>query len=135
MDQIWLFVRQVVPLWIYGLSQTFISLVCSRCYSIKVSEPNRFLNFYKAWIAAVSLQWRQQNSSGKTCILNRNLRTSLEVQWLRLHASTAGVTGSILGQGTKIPLAAWYGQKKKKSQPLNDGETLGFRVILLLLIN
>ena len=28
--------------------------------------------------------------------------TSLVVQWLRLHASTAGDTGSIPGQGTKI---------------------------------
>ena len=28
---------------------------------------------------------------------------SLEVQWLGLQASTAGVTGSIAGQGTKIP--------------------------------
>ena len=31
--------------------------------------------------------------------------TSLVVQWLRLHASNAGGTGSIPGQGTKIPHA------------------------------
>ena len=30
--------------------------------------------------------------------------TSVVVQWLELHASTAGGTGSILGQGTKIPV-------------------------------
>ena len=30
-------------------------------------------------------------------------RTSLVVQWLRLHAFTAGSVGSIPGQGTKIP--------------------------------
>ena len=42
--------------------------------------------------------------------------TSLEVQWLRLHASTAGDTGSIPGHGTKIPHAAWCGQKKKKGK-------------------
>ena len=29
-------------------------------------------------------------------------RTSLVVQWLRLHASTAGSTNSILGWGIKI---------------------------------
>ena len=29
--------------------------------------------------------------------------TSLAVQWLRLHTCTAGGTGSIPGQGTKIP--------------------------------
>ena len=36
--------------------------------------------------------------------------TSLEVQWLGLHASTAGGMGSIPGQGTKIPC----GVTKKK---------------------
>ena len=40
--------------------------------------------------------------------------TSLTVQWLRLHASTAGDTGSILGLGNKIPYAVRGGQKKKK---------------------
>ena len=41
--------------------------------------------------------------------------TALEVQWLRLRASTAGDTGSIPGGGTRIPHATWHGQKKKKS--------------------
>ena len=34
------------------------------------------------------------------------------VQLLRLRASNAGGVGSIPGQGTKIPQAAWCGQKK-----------------------
>ena len=34
------------------------------------------------------------------------------VQWLRLHASTAGGMGLTSGQGTKIPLAVWYSQKR-----------------------
>ena len=34
------------------------------------------------------------------------------VQWLRLYASSAGGTGSILGEGTKIPRAKQWGQKK-----------------------
>ena len=42
-------------------------------------------------------------------IYMRNLKyypgTSLAVQWLRLHASTAGGTDLIPGQGTKIPHA------------------------------
>ena len=33
------------------------------------------------------------------------------IQWLRLHASTAGAAGSIAGQGTKIPHAT---QPKKE---------------------
>ena len=42
--------------------------------------------------------------------------TSLAVQWLRLHASTAGVTGSIPGQGTKIPQAVQKTKKRKEIQ-------------------
>ena len=34
-------------------------------------------------------------------------RYSLVVQWLELHTFTAGGTGSISGQGTKIPHAMW----------------------------
>ena len=37
---------------------------------------------------------------------------SLVVQWLGLHASTAGGPGSIPGWGTKILQAAQHGQKK-----------------------
>ena len=33
--------------------------------------------------------------------------TSLAVQWLRLHAPSAGGMGSIPDQGTKIPHATW----------------------------
>ena len=42
--------------------------------------------------------------------------TSLAVQGLGLRTSTAVGTGSIPGQGTKIPHAVWYGQKKKKKE-------------------
>ena len=41
---------------------------------------------------------------------------SLEFQWLRCHASTAGGIGSIPGQGTKIPHATQSSQKKKRKQ-------------------
>ena len=40
--------------------------------------------------------------------------TSLAVQWLGLHASNAGSVGSIPVPGTKIPHAAWHGQKIKR---------------------
>ena len=43
------------------------------------------------------------------------LGTSLVVQWLRLHASSAGGVGSIPVWETKIPHATWHGQKKKKN--------------------
>ena len=47
-------------------------------------------------------------------------RNSLVVQWLGLHASTAGGLGSIPGQGTKIPQASWWGQKQTNKQKPND---------------
>ena len=49
----------------------------------------------------------------KTNIKIEVIWTSLEVQWLRLCASTAGGTGSIPGQGTKILHATRRSQKKK----------------------
>ena len=45
------------------------------------------------------------------------LENSLVVQWLGLHASIARSPDSVLGQETKIPQAAWHGQKKKKTPP------------------
>ena len=33
-----------------------------------------------------------------------------------LHAASAGGTGSVPGQGTKIPHATWHGQKIKTKQ-------------------
>ena len=43
-------------------------------------------------------------------------RTSLVVQWLRLHASTAGGVGWILGWGTKIPHATCCRKQNKTPQ-------------------
>ena len=48
--------------------------------------------------------WKEENFRG----------TSLVVQWLRLHASTAGGVSSVPGWETKILHAAWHSQKKKK---------------------
>ena len=41
----------------------------------------------------------------------KSRRTSLVVQWLRLYTSNSGGSGSIPGRATKIPHAAWHGQK------------------------
>ena len=38
------------------------------------------------------------------------------VQGLKLHASNAGGSGSVLGQGTKIPHANRYSKKKTKTK-------------------
>ena len=42
--------------------------------------------------------------------------TSLAVQWLRRHASSAGAMGLITGRGTKIPHAVRRGQRKKEKR-------------------
>ena len=42
------------------------------------------------------------------------------IQWVRLHASTAGGVGLIPGRGTEIPHPAQCGQKKKKKNPSNN---------------
>ena len=49
---------------------------------------------------------------------------SLVVQWLKLQASNAEGTGSIPGQGTKIPHAKWHGQKIKIIIIKNTSEDL-----------
>ena len=52
------------------------------------------------------------------------LGASLTVQWLRLHTSTAGGTGSIPGWGMKIPHAAQPKKKRKKKIFQNKMQTL-----------
>ena len=51
----------------------------------------------------------------------------MAVQWLGLHASTAGGTGSIPGQGTKIPHALWHDQKQnrkgKKANKISENKS------------
>ena len=44
--------------------------------------------------------------------IETGLGDSLVVHWLRLHASSAGATGSILSWGTKISQAKWTKRKE-----------------------
>ena len=48
------------------------------------------------------------------CYRNNVRGNSLVVQWLGLHASTAGGMGLIPGWGTEMLCAAWCSQKTKK---------------------
>ena len=47
--------------------------------------------------------------------LTRDTGTSLAVHWSRLHVSTAGGSGLIPGQETKILHAMSYGPKKRNN--------------------
>lgn len=46
--------------------------------------------------------------------------TSKAAQWLRLHISTAGGSGSIPSWCTKIPQAVWLGSKEKRKNRLSS---------------
>ena len=52
----------------------------------------------------------------RVIILKCKVGVSLAIQWLRLCTSIIGGMGSIPGWGTKIPHAAWRGQKKRKEK-------------------
>ena len=60
---------------------------------------------------------KKDNKGGKSLwwnsISSTSGWTSLVVQWLRLQASTAGGTGSIIAQGTGISYTVWHSQKIK----------------------
>ena len=58
--------------------------------------------------------------------------TFLAVQWLRFYASSSGGTGSVPGQGTKIPHATQHGKKKKKKYLLNCCSVLGKTITMTL---
>lgn len=45
--------------------------------------------------------------------------TSLVIQWVRLHDSTAWGTGLTLGWRTKVPHPTQWGQKKKKKNNIS----------------
>lgn len=71
----------------------------------------------KSTVYKVKFSFRTKNQT------LRHRRTSLVVHWLRLDDSTAGDTGLIPGQGTKILYVVQHGQKgKKKNHCLKKGE-------------
>ena len=49
-------------------------------------------------------------------------KTTLVVQWLRLHVSNARGMGSIPGQGTKITHTPWWGQENLKNKQTKNHE-------------
>ena len=69
----------------------------------------------------------------KLKLKDRGTGTSLVIQWLRLHASTAGDTGSIPGWETKILNVMLPHQKKKRFKRNNQACHLTSLKYLLLL--
>ena len=58
--------------------------------------------------------------------------TSVAVQQLRICVPNAGDTGSIPGQGTKIPLAAHAKKQTNKQTKDETSRTPGFKEVLTL---
>ena len=82
--------------------------VLSQSFHLLIDFPTSLRDFLNSINYYISM-WVLQNLVSRS-----NGGTSLAVQWLRLHASTAGGVGSIPGWETKIPHAARCRQKKKK---------------------
>ena len=57
----------------------------------------------------------------KKKLIKGGWRNSLALQWLELCTFTADGPDSIPGQGTKIPQATQYGQKKKTKEKKKEG--------------
>ena len=85
-----------------GLREEETNVVVHR---VSVLQDERVLEIgcITKWIFLTPQKWTFKNGYGN----------SLAVQWLGLRAFTAKGTGSIPGWGTKIPHAAWHGQKIK----------------------
>ena len=77
---------------------------------------------------------------GHSCYRNKKKKitsagTSLGVQWLRLQASNAKGTGSIPGQGTKMPHAARHGQKTTKNKTKQSHLKTAVSLVVALLFS
>ena len=69
----------------------------------------------------------------KILLLKNHLGTSLEVQWLKLCAANAVGVSSVRGQGTKIPHAAWPGEKEKVKRKKKSLKNLCFALFVYIL--
>ena len=87
----------VICILIYCLFLTLVSLFASLCLSFltKTVEIHAFLSVSQAVDMRNSWSFH----------IKKTHRTSLEIQWLKLHVSTAGGMGLIPGLETKIPHA------------------------------
>ena len=84
------------------LVQTTVVSHLDYCNSSRqVSLPLLLISFSSIKTAVKRILWKHMPG------------ISLAVQWLGLHASTAGDQGLIHDWGTKILQAVWHGQKKK----------------------
>ena len=93
---------------IVKLALTYLAGSLSRLKNVNMSDKapfHRELCEYK--IVECNFSIKKKNTKKPT------IGTSLKVQWLRLHASSAGGVGLIPGGRTKIPHASQHSQKIK----------------------
>ena len=79
-------------------------------------ERGLTLHVLENGIATIWIKEKKKNNPGQT---------SLAVQWLRLHASTARDTGSVPGRGTKMPHQKNKTEQNKKPRLWRKSENEG----------
>ena len=90
---------------------------------VGLGEKEEWAGVWKGVARAVGAEPRCQADKVSESQLRRSgLGSSLEVQWLGLHTSNAGGTGSIPGQGTEIPRATRCSQKINNKQTSKEGQ-------------
>ena len=81
---------------------------------LKISISSFTFNFFNSRsLLVIYLACSCQSQNSQCLSLNIYFGTSLAIYQLRLHTSTAGAMGSILGWGTKIPRAGECSQTNK----------------------
>ena len=114
----------LVPLWAQSFHPPPASSIRAASllvHALHTSPPSGPWCLWKKTTPTVSQRspWQAQHAINcKT--LNTLWGTSLVVQWLRLHAASAGGMGSIPHRGTKISHAVKSGQKTK----INEGDPI-----------
>ena len=121
-------------------SKLWVSNFNSSCFFIKLWYPPINVDFSYLWtIHEIQIKFNNGLAMQKCYILcfthweifyiymtysmiaisrDDKVRTSLVVQWLRLHTSTIGGTGSVLGWGTKNLHATRRSQQLKKKRAI-----------------
>ena len=89
----------------------------SECRRVRGEEPETRWQQRKQEPKKMKLLLKLELFQIQTHISNRiHTETSLVVQWLKIHASTVGVMGSISGWEIKVLCAAWCSQNFFKNQ-------------------
>ena len=78
--------------------------------------PAQRVSKLRGFYQKIPSPFRRKECGHYISVVKQPYGTSLGVQWLIVHTSTEGGTGSMSSQGTNIPHAAWWGQTNKNQK-------------------